>query len=200
MCCWVNKKDGEPPATLSTGFTPKKKSKGIVFYGDRIAELVHSPHLTSPSSTSFDIKVEGGSSSSSSSSSMACGVIVKSEVKIATGKAKSTASSASTSSDKVTKKPRKLVAVKKEVAASELVAVKTETETIKKPRKLAAVKKEDVVSDIKVVHGSEQDPAVKTTRKRRISAIDTIDTSSSSSSSSSSSTRDTNNRSTRPKK
>ena len=32
MCCWVNKKDGEPPetSTLNTGFTPKKRSKGML--------------------------------------------------------------------------------------------------------------------------------------------------------------------------
>jgi endonuclease-3 len=43
MCSWVNKKDGQP-AEL-TSFTPKKKSKGILFYEDRTSELQERPHL-----------------------------------------------------------------------------------------------------------------------------------------------------------
>ena len=44
MCSWVNKKNGEPAISFAD-FTPKKKSKGIVFYDDRMIELVDSPEL-----------------------------------------------------------------------------------------------------------------------------------------------------------
>ena len=44
ICSWVNKKGGEPSLSFEE-FTPKKKSKGIVFYEDRITELIGSPHL-----------------------------------------------------------------------------------------------------------------------------------------------------------
>ena len=44
MCSWVNKKDGQPAVSF-TDFTPKKKSKGIVFYEERMVELKESPHL-----------------------------------------------------------------------------------------------------------------------------------------------------------
>ena len=40
----MNKKGGEPSLSFEE-FTPKKKSKGIVFYEDRITELIGSPHL-----------------------------------------------------------------------------------------------------------------------------------------------------------
>ena len=46
-------------------FTPKKKSKGIVFYGDRTEELSHSPSLTfakSPSSFDAPAATDGSSS------------------------------------------------------------------------------------------------------------------------------------------
>lgn len=44
ICSWVNKKDGQPAISF-IDFTPKKKSKGIVFYEDRMIELEESPHL-----------------------------------------------------------------------------------------------------------------------------------------------------------
>eukprot|EP00596_Hydrurales_sp_CCMP1899_P003808 CAMPEP_0119036292 /NCGR_PEP_ID=MMETSP1177-20130426/3915_1 /TAXON_ID=2985 /ORGANISM="Ochromonas sp, Strain CCMP1899" /LENGTH=468 /DNA_ID=CAMNT_0006995937 /DNA_START=108 /DNA_END=1514 /DNA_ORIENTATION=- len=44
MCSWVNKKDGQPSVLTST-FTPKKKSKGILFYEERTSELKEKPHL-----------------------------------------------------------------------------------------------------------------------------------------------------------
>ena len=44
MCSWVNKKDAQPAVSF-TDFTPKKKSKGIVFYEERMVELKESPHL-----------------------------------------------------------------------------------------------------------------------------------------------------------
>ena len=40
----MNKKGGEPSFSF-VEFIPKKKSKGIVFYEDRITELLDSPHL-----------------------------------------------------------------------------------------------------------------------------------------------------------
>lgn len=43
ICSWVNKKDGQPSEL--TSFTPKKKSKGILFYEDRTSELQEKPHL-----------------------------------------------------------------------------------------------------------------------------------------------------------
>jgi len=51
ICSWV-KSDKEPPIGKLDQFTPKKKAKGIVYYRDRIEELVLTPTLTSYESPS----------------------------------------------------------------------------------------------------------------------------------------------------
>ena len=45
ICSWV-KSDRAPPVDKLGQFVPKKKAKGIVYYNDRIEELVASPSLT----------------------------------------------------------------------------------------------------------------------------------------------------------
>ena len=57
ICSWVNKKDGQPAISF-IDFTPKKKSKGIVFYEDRMIELEESPHLARGAVLLTAVKVE----------------------------------------------------------------------------------------------------------------------------------------------
>ncbi len=45
ICSWV-KSDRDPPIDKLEQFVPKKKAKGIVYYNDRIEELIASPSLT----------------------------------------------------------------------------------------------------------------------------------------------------------
>lgn len=57
MCSWVNKKDGQPSISF-VDFTPKKKSKGIVFYDERMEELKESPHLARGAVLLTAVKIE----------------------------------------------------------------------------------------------------------------------------------------------
>jgi hypothetical protein len=53
----VNKKDGQPSISF-VDFTPKKKSKGIVFYEERMEELKESPHLARGAVLLSAVKIE----------------------------------------------------------------------------------------------------------------------------------------------
>jgi hypothetical protein len=55
----VNKKNGQPSISF-VDFTPKKKSKGIVFYEERMEELKESPHLARGAVLLTAVKVESG--------------------------------------------------------------------------------------------------------------------------------------------
>lgn len=47
ICSWVNTKAGKPPASLSLAhFEPKRVTKGIVYYQERLRELEANPEIS----------------------------------------------------------------------------------------------------------------------------------------------------------
>lgn len=52
MCSWVNNPESDPLDKFDN-FTPQKKSKGIIFYNDRVAEIEASPGMLFPDRSPF---------------------------------------------------------------------------------------------------------------------------------------------------
>lgn len=130
----MNKKDGQPSISF-VDFTPKKKSKGIVFYEERMEELKESPHLARGAVLLTAVKVESG-------------VIAKEEAVILTvkktrGKQKKTASIDSTvdiNEEIVTPAPALALNIKTPTASRKRVKIESEVKALDFSSPLPVVK------------------------------------------------------------
>ena len=134
----MNKKDGQPSISF-VDFTPKKKSKGIVFYEERMEELKESPHLARGAVLLTAVKVESG-------------VIAKEEAVILTVK-------------KTRGKQKKTASIDSTVDINEEISTPALALNIKTPT--ASRKRVKIESEVKALDFSSPLPVVKNKRMPR---------------------------------
>jgi hypothetical protein len=137
----VNKKGGQPSISL-VDFTPKKKSKGIVFYEERMEELKESPHLARGAMLLSAVKIESE-------------VIAKEETVILTakkrrGKQKKAASTDSTiNMDEAIVTPAPELKIKTPTASRKRVKIESEVKALDFSSPLPIVKNKKMPRKLK---------------------------------------------------